>query len=147
VIRATLLRRREARRRLRAISPELPMRLLLALLLAASFATSPAGAQGDTPPYESDILKLSEILGALHYLRKLCGAEDAASWRERMQALIEAESCQPERCERLAGAFNAGYQGFARNYKTCTPSARAVSQRFLAEGSRIADGINARNAN
>ena len=124
-------------------------RLLLSAALLATMMTTmaaPLSAQSDVPPYESDILKLSEMLGALHYLRTLCAAEDAPSWRERMQALIEAESCQPERCERLAGAFNAGYQGFARNYKICTPAAKAVTQRFLAEGSRLADGINARNA-
>ncbi|GGE35695.1 hypothetical protein GCM10007276_11420 [Agaricicola taiwanensis] len=121
--------------------------IIFAVLAALLAAPSPVRAQSATPPYEADILKLSEILGALHYLRTLCGAEDGPAWRERMQALIKAENCAPDRCERLAGAFNAGYQGFSRNHKVCTPSAKAATQRFLAEGSRLADGINARNAN
>jgi uncharacterized protein (TIGR02301 family) len=120
---------------------------ILIIVLAGLAGLQPARAQDATPPYEADILKLSEILGALHYLRTLCGSDDGAAWRERMQALIRAESCAPERCERLAGAFNTGYQGFSRNYRTCTPSAKAAAQRFLAEGSRLADGINTRNAN
>lgn len=122
-------------------------RLLVAVALAFLVAATPIRAQDGAPPYEADILKLSEILGALHYLRTLCNEEDAAAWRERMQALIKAEACTADRCERLAGAFNAGYQGFARNYRSCTPSARTAAQRFLADGSRLADGINARNAN
>ncbi len=117
------------------------------LVLFTLTCVMPASAQSEAPAYESDLLKLSEILGALHYLRTLCGDDDAPAWRERMQALIEAESCQPERCERLAGAFNAGFQGYSRNYRSCTASARTAVQRFLSEGSRLADSINARNVN
>ena len=52
----------------------------------------PAVAQErpDDPPYEQDLMRLSEILGALHYLRPLCGAPDGTLWRDEMQALIEA---------------------------------------------------------
>ena len=43
-----------------------------------SRATPPPAAEGPPPPYEPQLLRLSEILGALSYLRDLCGA---GGWR------------------------------------------------------------------
>lgn len=122
------------------------MRSIVLFLAILGLLAIPARAQ-DAAPYEGDLLRLSEMLGALHYLRTLCEAEDAGIWRDRMQALMEAEECTTERCERMAGAFNAGYRSFARTYRSCTPSAEAASRRFLNEGSKLAESITSRHAN
>jgi len=55
------------------------------------------------PPYEPQILRLAEILGALAYLDDLCGSK--SDWRVRMQQFLEAEAKTPERKERFAGSF------------------------------------------
>ena len=44
------------------------------------------------PPYEPQLLRLSEILGALAFLRPLCGGNDERDWRARMTQLIDAEA-------------------------------------------------------
>jgi uncharacterized protein (TIGR02301 family) len=44
----------------------------LILALIAALAAPARAADGD-PPFENDLLRLSEILGALHYLRGICG--------------------------------------------------------------------------
>ena len=50
-------------------------------------------ALGQTTPYDADLRRLAEILGALHYLRPLCGAPgEEQKWRAEMQALIDAET-------------------------------------------------------
>ena len=98
----------------------------------------------DTRPYDPQLLRLSEILGALTYLRGVCGAGDADQWRARMQTLLEAEGKPDVRRDRLAGAFNHGMQGYALSYKSCTPNARVVIQRFLAEGAGLARGLENR---
>ena len=98
----------------------------------------------DTRPYDPQLLRLSEILGALTYLRGVCGAGDADQWRARMQALLEAEGKPDARRDRLAGAFNHGMQGYALSYRSCTANARFVIQRFLAEGSDLARGLENR---
>jgi uncharacterized protein (TIGR02301 family) len=82
-------------------------------------------------------MRLAEVLGALSYLRGLCGEKDAATWHARMQALLEAEGTTPTRKDHLAGAFNSGLQGYALSYRTCTPNARVIIDRFLSEASRI----------
>src|SRR5258707_9634349 len=97
-------------------------RILLILSLFASAAHAQPAA-GGRPAYEADLQRLSEILGALHYLRDLCGAREGMAWRNEMQALVDAEAPSGERRERLIASFNRGYRGFQQPYRTCTPAA------------------------
>ena len=124
------------------------LRLLAALFLTLSATAVHAQAtQGGTAPYESDMQRLSEILGALHYLRDVCGAKEGQTWRNEMQALVDAEAPSGERRERLIASFNRGYRGFQQTYRTCTPAADFAIRRYLEEGSKIARDITARYAN
>ncbi|TVR08979.1 MAG: TIGR02301 family protein [Salinarimonadaceae bacterium] len=111
----------------------------LALAAAQAFAQAPPPqvqpGSGTRPVYEAELLRLSEVIGALAFLRDLCGAADADEWPERMRQLIAAEG--PERAPRLAGAYNRGYGGFALTYRTCTPSAEVAMARYLDEGDRL----------
>lgn len=99
------------------------------------------------PPYEQDMRRIGEILGALHYLRPLCGANDGSIWRDKMEELIEAEGGPPDRRERFAGAFNHGYNSYELTYRTCTPSADLAVRRFLAEGTKLTREIATRHGN
>ena len=119
---------------------------VLLLILAASPALAQA-TQGGRPAYENDLQRLSEILGALHYLRDICGAREGQAWRNEMQALLEAEAPSGERKERLTASFNRGYRGFQQSYRTCTPAADFAIRRYLEEGAKIARDITARYAN
>ena len=58
------------------------------------------------------MLRLVEIMGAMSFLEKLCNVSDGAQWREKTQTLIDAEDPHPARRERLAGAFNRGFNGY-----------------------------------
>jgi uncharacterized protein (TIGR02301 family) len=114
----------------------------------ASPPAQPVVAKTTPPaPYEKDMRRISEILGALHYLRPLCGAEDGAIWRDKMRDLMEAEGGPPDRRERLAGAFNDGYSGYQLTYRTCTPSADLAVRRYLEEGSKLSREIATRHGN
>jgi uncharacterized protein (TIGR02301 family) len=92
-------------------------------------------------------MRLSEILGALHYLRALCGANEGTKWRDQMQALLSAETQSGERRDKLVASFNNGYRSFQRTYRTCTPAANVVVRRYLDEGARISREITARYTN
>ena len=107
-------------------------------------APPPPAPEPPPPPYEPQVLRLSEILGALSFLRELCSAGDAAGFRARMTALIEAEAPSPARRERLAGAFNKGFSSYALSHRTCTPAAQLAAERSLAEGARLAREITSR---
>ena len=121
-------------------------RLLIVAPLLAALAL-PAGAAQPAAPFDGDLQRLSEILGALHYLRGICGANDGQKWRTQMQALVAAEAPNGERRDRMVASFNRGYRGFQETYRTCTPAADLVIRRYLEEGSKIAREITARYAN
>ena len=104
---------------------------------------APEPAPG-VPLYEGQIMRLAEIMGALAYLRDLCGDGDGAEYRARMASLLDAEGTTPERREKLAGAYNRGYRGYETTYGQCTPNARTLIARFVAEGGRLARDISDR---
>jgi uncharacterized protein (TIGR02301 family) len=95
-------------------------------------------------PYDRDLTRLSEIIGSLAFLRELCAGADAAEWPNRMKALIEAEGVTPGRRDRLAGAYNRGYRGYASTYRVCTPAAHEAAGRFVAEGERLSHALAGR---
>jgi uncharacterized protein (TIGR02301 family) len=135
---------------------------LTALAVAATIAAAGLGAnlagvtvaaaqaravEGAVAPFDSDLQRLAEIMGALHYLRALCGANEGAKWRNEMQELIDAEAPSGERREKIVASFNRGYRGFQQTYRTCTPAADLAVRRYLEEGAKISRDITARYAN
>jgi uncharacterized protein (TIGR02301 family) len=96
------------------------------------------------PPYEPQLLRLAEMMGALFYLRDLCHAGDGDAFRDKMARLLEAEAHTEERKASLAGAFNRGFGDYALTYRKCTPSAKEVIARYLEESGRIARDVAGR---
>ena len=115
--------------------------MALALLAVAIAATPARATPSDGKPYDDKLFRLSEILGAVHYLRELCGADEGQLWRERMSDLLKAEGSTALRRARLTRSFNKGYRSYSRTYNTCSPSAQSAINRFLTEGAQIADGL------
>jgi len=109
---------------------------------SAPNAAPPAGAPtqpvapAEWPPYEPQLLRLSEMMGALAYLRDLCGAADGAEFRSKMKALLDADGIESQR-DLLAGAYNRGFEGYRLTYRTCTPAAAEVIARYLTETARL----------
>ncbi len=121
-------------------------RLTIVLLLGLATATAPARAQAPAP-FDGNLQRLAEIMGALHYLRGICGANEGQKWRNEIQALIEAEAPAGDRRARMVASFNRGYRVFQQTYRNCTPAAELVIRRYLEEGSKIARDVTARYAN
>jgi uncharacterized protein (TIGR02301 family) len=114
------------------------------VLLAASL---PARAEVVAAPFDASLQRLAEILGALHYLRAVCGANEGHKWRNEMQALMDAEAPHGDRRARMIASFNRGFRGYQQTYRACTPAADLVIRRYLEEGSKIAREVTARYAN
>lgn len=112
-----------------------------ACVCVALLAAQPAFAAPDAKPYDDKLLRLSEILGAVHYLRELCGANEGQYWRDQMRELSDAEGSTALRRAKLARAFNQGYRSYSRTYNTCSPSAQTAITRFLAEGTQLSEGL------
>lgn len=111
---------------------------LLPVLLLLWTAPIPVGAAAaQDAPYDDRMLRLSEVLGSIHFLRNLCG-ERSNVWREDMQRLLEAEDPDPDRRARMIASFNHGYRTFSGTYTTCTESAAESIRRYMVEGERLA---------
>jgi uncharacterized protein (TIGR02301 family) len=115
--------------------------------LSLSGAVADAAAEGSPAPFDADLMRLAEILGSLHYLRPLCGANEGNKWRDQMSALLDAEAQSGDRRNRLVANFNNGYRSFQRTYHSCTPAANVVVRRYLDEGAKISREITARYTN
>ena len=104
----------------------------------------PPAQEAPPPPYEPQLLRLSEILGALSWLREICGDKDGEQWRASMRALMEAEAPTEIRRQRLAGAYNRGFSNYETLHRTCTPNAETIIERFLDEGGKLANEVTNR---
>jgi uncharacterized protein (TIGR02301 family) len=113
-----------------AAAPKLP---------PAAALQKPAGP--DDRPYDTQIFRLAEILGTLHYLRELCGANEGQVWREHMRELVTAEGTSALRRAKLVDNFNRGYRDYSRTYRTCTQPALVAIQHFMDQASAISDGL------
>lgn len=142
---------------MKAIRPHLlaPLAVLAWLGLAPAAPAQEAGGAAEAPaaeekpaPYDERLERLSEILGAVHYLRNLCGGAEEDGWRASMQQLIELDAAnEPKRREKLTAAFNRGYRSFAAIYTACTEPAVVAEERYRNEGATLALEITARFGN
>ena len=120
---------------------------LAALIIVSACHLGPARSQDAPAPFDADLQRLAEVLGALHYLRGICGTNEGSKWRNEMQALIDAETPSGDRRARMIAGFNRGYNGFQQTYRTCTPAAMVAIRRYIEEGSKISRDLTARYAN
>ncbi|WP_438749318.1 TIGR02301 family protein [Pararhizobium sp. O133] len=128
--------------------PALAGKPSLAVAQETPAAEVPAVAAEKPAPYDARLLRLSEIIGSVHYLRTLCKDENADSWRQSMQELLDKEAgSEAQRRARMTAAFNRGYRTFASVYTACTPPAVVAEQRYRAEGATLASEIVARFGN
>lgn len=95
----------------------------------------------DDRPYDGKLMRLAEILGAVHYLRELCGAKEGQLWRAQMKEILKNEGTTSARRAKLVNSFNDGYRGYRRTYRTCTESATVATTRFSSEGATIAASL------
>jgi uncharacterized protein (TIGR02301 family) len=123
------------------------MPLLFRILLIAGLSVAPgAGARAADSPFEANLVRLSEVLGSLHFLRNLCG-EASDEWLDHMERLLEAEDPDDVRRAKFVANFNAGYQAFEANYTRCTPSAIEAISRYMKEGEKLTRDTAARFGN
>ena len=114
------------------------------LLLVLAFLPAERALAID-PLYQEDMRRLVEIMGSLYFLEPLCGAE-SADWRAEAAELIVLDSPDPDREQRLYGAFNAGYESYSRLYRFCTLASREAMLRLFDEAQLKAEGIRTRYA-
>jgi len=134
----------------RSVRAAAPIAVALAFLLAVAPASAPSASAAprlslndsqEHRPYDNKLFRLVEILGAIHYLRELCKANEGQIWRQQMTGLIDAEGTTAKRRSRMVKTFNRGYRGYQRTYRSCTRPATLAITRFMKEGETISKAI------
>jgi len=111
----------------------------LALLFCVSSSLS-------ADPLQTKLLRLSEILGAVHHLREVCGANEGPLWRNKMIGLLEITRVSGRQREALVSRFNAGFYKAGRNFPVCTGKAIRESNALLKEGQQVSGALAADTA-
>ncbi|MDN3718420.1 TIGR02301 family protein [Roseibium salinum] len=114
------------------------------LLFTGQGASAQESSSGE-PPYEQQLMRLSEIFGALHFLRppfaerptlRAGGTGWRTSWTRRPWT--------KNRRRRFIERFNQGYRGFSVAYRECTDAARIAMAQYLSEGETIISDVTSR---
>lgn len=114
--------------------------LSVAALVAGLAVAVPTGRAraAEEAPYDDQLARLAEILGALHHLRPLCGASgEAQTWRDQMTAILDAEQPSRERRRRFVERFNRSWRAISSVHRACSPAARALAERWRLEGEAL----------
>ena len=98
------------------------------------------------PPYQVKLERLAEVLGSIHFLRRLCG-EQSTVWRDSMGELIAHEVPTPERRAKLIASFNHGYRSFDGVYVRCNDAAAEALSKFMSEGEALTLDVSTRYGN
>src|SRR3954451_24808164 len=101
----------------------------MAVSIALATAVAPARAEVAAAPFDGNLQRLGEILGALPYLRNICGANEGPTWRNEMKPLVDAETPGGDRRARMIATSNRGYRGFPQTSGNGAPSADVVIRR------------------
>lgn len=97
------------------------------------------------PLYQPQMQRLVTIMGSLYFLDPMCSHVDRF-WRYQAEDLINLDQPDDDRRQRLYGAFNQGYEDYARTYATCTPAARMALDTLLDEAEALTEEIHSRFA-
>jgi uncharacterized protein (TIGR02301 family) len=114
------------------------------LCLVAVMGLSGQASRPSAQSYEVDLLQLVETLGAIAYLSDLCAEAEPGLWRTRVSEILEAESGNPALRERLAGAYNRGFQGYQSTHRSCTDRSRSALDLLLVSGQTTSQRLRSR---
>jgi uncharacterized protein (TIGR02301 family) len=96
-------------------------------------------SQGETT--QQRLLRLSELLGELHYVRSLCEPNDPGFWRDRMNEMIRLEKPPIQQRNNMINQFNAGYTSASYRFTACTAQAKSYASTAAREGQSIAQQL------
>lgn len=123
------------------ISRQLAATLILTLFITGAQIPSALAQARNEPPYEGRLLRLSEIIGSIHFLTLLCRPDDGLIWFEKMEEMLEVEASTELRKAKLIERFNAGFDSFQSTYRRCTPASQTALARYISEASLVVQNL------
>jgi uncharacterized protein (TIGR02301 family) len=113
-----------------------------ALALALICAALPARAGSSGGPMENGLERLAEILGAVHHLREVCGANEGALWRNKMIDMMNTAALGAEQRQAMIAHFNDAYYQARAAFPDCSTKAAAKANSLFDEAQRLAGRLS-----
>jgi len=117
----------------------------ISLMLAGMLALAPVSAHADG--FQNGLMRLAEILGSIHHLRNICGANDGPLWRNKMIDMINAANLAPSARKKIITHFNDAYYSARTRYPDCTNDAARKANQLFDEGHRLAKRLSSNRKN
>jgi uncharacterized protein (TIGR02301 family) len=115
---------------------------VVSAIVALLLALAPLPAKADS--IDDGLTRLSEILGSIHHLRDVCGANDGPLWRNKMIDMINIANLDAEKRQQMISHFNDAYYDARTRYPMCTRDAAKRANTLFDEAhtlaSRLSDG-------
>lgn len=115
--------------------------VVLAVAIGVIVLSSTAPARPRDAAYNADLIRLSEVLGAIHYLRALCRTNEGQLWRNKMTEMLETEEPDEDQRQLLVSHFNITYHRYRKAYERCTTQAVSDANQFIEEGEQLSDRL------
>lgn len=109
-------------------------------ILALLFALH-GGFSALAQPFErrqDGLMRMADILGALHHLRAVCNKGEGNLWRERMFDILRSDGVDNVLQAQLTERFNAGNEKARLEAPQCTVNAIKKSDVLVREGELLA---------
>ena len=109
------------------------------LALAAMLVLAPANAHAGN--FNDGLMRLAEILGSIHHLRNICGANDGPLWRNKMIDMMNAAELEAPERKKIIAHFNDAFYSARTRYPDCTNDAARRANLLFSEGHRLAEKL------
>ncbi|MBX3505754.1 MAG: TIGR02301 family protein [Parvibaculum sp.] len=114
-----------------------------ARIAAGLFALALALPSPVAAAFPPKAVQLAEILGAVHHIRDICGANEGQLWRNKMIEMIAVLGPTEAERQRLVKHFNDSYYRYRNAYPKCTATAAGQSDKLMQDGQKIAEELAA----
>jgi uncharacterized protein (TIGR02301 family) len=111
------------------------------MLLISSSGVSAAGSSlltGKQASYRADMVRLAEVLGAVHLLRERCGGREGQMWRRKMLEMLDIEASRKKDRDMLVNHFNKSYYAMRVNHSRCSMRTISEMNAYIDEGAAVA---------
>lgn len=109
----------------------------MVLLGALLLAPLPASAS----QLNDGLMRLAEILGSVHHLRDVCGANDGLLWRNKMIDMMNVAKLDPKQRKAMISHFNDAFYDARTRFPQCTSDAANRANALFDEAHRLAERL------
>jgi uncharacterized protein (TIGR02301 family) len=109
------------------------------MVLLGAFLLAPFPASASQ--LNDGLMRLAEILGSVHHLRDVCGANDGLLWRNKMIDMMNVAKLDPKQRKAMISHFNDAFYDARTRFPHCTSDAAKRANSLFNEAHHLAERL------